>query len=158
MADEMMIARAKQVYDDLCAALDNRQWRYEKDEEKFVVHFGVNGDDIPMKMIIVVDAQRQLIRLLSPMAFKFCEEKRMDGAIASCVATYGLADGSFDYDLSNGQIVYRLTASYRGSTVSENLFQYMISCACHMVDKYNEQFLAVDKGMLSIADFIERNK
>ena len=33
----------------------------------------------------------------------------------------------------------------------------MISCACAMVDKYNDQFLALDKGIMSIADFIAKN-
>ena len=65
-----------------------------------------------------------------------------------------MADGSFDYDLSNGAIVFRMTASFRDSVIGEGLFQYLISCSCAMVDKFNDQFLAIDKGLLSIGDFI----
>ena len=129
---------------------------YEKEEEKLLVHFGVNGDDIPMQFILVVDEDRQLIRLMSPLPFNMSEEKRMDGAIATCVASFGMADGSFDYDLTDGQIVFRMTASFRGSIIGDGLFQYMISCACAMVDKYNDQFLAINKGVMSINDFIEK--
>ena len=154
MVDKM--ANAQQVYETLCKALDRRGWKYSKDEAEFLVHFGVNGDDIPMKFIIYVDAERQLVRLMSPLLFKINADKRMEGAIAACAVSYGMADGSFDYDLSDGEIVFRMTASYRESQLGEGLFQYLISCACAMVDKYNDQFLALDKGIMSIADFLAK--
>ena len=155
MVDKM--ANAQQVYETLCSALDRRGWKYGKKEDELLVHFGVRGDDIPLDFIIFVDAERQLVRLMSPMSFKMSENKRMEGAIAACAASYVMADGSFDYDLSDGRIVFRMTASYRESQLGDGLFQYMISCACAMVDKYNDQFLALDKGIMSIADFIAKN-
>ena len=155
MADEKIIEQAKQVYKTLCAAIEKREWHYDKEEENLLVHFGVSGDDIPMQFILVIDAERQLVRLLSSMPYKMSEDKRIEGAVATCVASVGMADGNFDYDLSDGSIVFRMTASFRDSLIGEGLFQYMISCACAVVDKYNDQFLAISKGLLSIADFIE---
>ena len=156
MAEEKKNVLAEQVYKTLCEAIERREWNYEKDEEKLLVHFGVNGEDIPMNFILVVDAERQLIRLLSPMPFKMSEAKRIEGAIATCAASYGMIDGSFDYNLSDGTIVFRMTASFRESLIGEGLFQYMISCSCAMVDKFNDQFLAIDKGVMSINDFIAK--
>ena len=86
MADEKKMELAKQVYQTMCDAIDRRNWRYGKDEEKLLVHFGVNGDDIPMQFILIVDADRQLIRVMSQLPFKMSEDKRMEGAIATCVA------------------------------------------------------------------------
>lgn len=156
MVDEKRMELAKQAYQTLCEAIERREWNFGKDEEKLLVHFGVSGDDIPMQFILIVDAERQLIRLMSPMPFKMSESKRMEGAIAICAASFGMADGSFDYDLSDGTIVFRMTASFRESLIGEGLFQYMISCSCAMVDKYNDQFLALDKGIMSITDFIAK--
>ncbi|MBO5231501.1 MAG: hypothetical protein J6B88_02655 [Clostridia bacterium] len=157
MADEKKIELAKQVYSTLCAAIEKRNWNFEKDEEKLVVFFGVSGEDIPMKFVLIVDAERQLVRLMSPLPFNMSEAKRLDGAIATCVATFGMADGNFDYDLATGEVMFRLTASFRNSVVGEGLFQYMISLSCAVVDKYNDQFLAIDKGVLDINDFIKNN-
>ena len=154
MAEEIKMDLAKEVYATLCAALDKREWHYEKDEENLVVHFLVGGDDIPMSFIIAVDAERQLVRVMSPLPFKFSEDKRMDGAIATCVASFGLADGSFDYDITTGMVVFRMTATYRESKLGDGLFQYMISCSSVMVDEFNDKFLAIDKGLMSIGDFI----
>lgn len=156
MVDEKKMKLAKKVYQTLCEAIERREWNFGKDEEKLLVHFGVSGDDIPMQFILIVDAERQLIRLMSPMPFKMSESKRMEGAIATCAASFGMADGSFDYDLSDGTIVFRMTASFRESLIGEGLFQYMISCSCAMVDKYNDQFLSLDKGIMSITDFIAK--
>lgn len=154
MTDEKYLAQ--QVYKTLCSALDRRDWEYEKDEEKLLVHFGVNGDDIPMNFVLLVDEERQLIRLLSQLPFKIKEEKRIDGAIAACAVTYRLVDGSFDYDLSDGTIVFRMTASFRKSVISDGLFQYMISCACDTIDAYNDRFMALDKGLITIEDFLQK--
>lgn len=156
MIDEKKLELAKQVYATLCAAIDKREWNYQKDEEELVAYFGVNGDDIPMQFILVVDAERQLIRVMSPLPFKMSEAKRMEGAIATCVASYGMADGNFDYDMSDGTIVFRMTASFRESLIGEGLFQYLISCSCAMVDEYNDQFLAIDKDLISITDFLAK--
>lgn len=55
------------MYDTICAAIERREWKYQKDEERLVINFGVNGDDIPMQFIMVVDAERQLVRMMSPL-------------------------------------------------------------------------------------------
>lgn len=156
MIDEKKMELANQVYQTLCEAIERREWDFGKDKEKLLVHFGVNGDDIPMQFILIVDAERQLIRLMSPMPFKMSESKRIEGAIATCAASFDMVDGSFDYDLSDGTITFRMTASFIESLIGEGLFQYMISCSCAMVDKYNDQFLALDKGIVSITDFIAK--
>lgn len=157
MADEKNTTFAKTVFTTLCDAMENRGWKYEKDEQDLTVHFIVSGEDIPMQFILVIDAERQLIRLMSPLPFKMSEDKRIEGAIATCAASFGLADGSFDYDLSEGRIIFRMTASFRESLIGEELFHYMIECSCVTVDEYNDKFLAVDKGLLSISDFIENS-
>ena len=156
MVDEKKMELAKQVYQTLCEAIERREWNFGKDEEKLLVHFDVSGGEIPMHFNLIVDAERQLIRVMSPLPFKMSESKRMEGAIATCAASFGMADGSFDYDLSDGTIVFRMTASFRESLIGEGLFQYLISCSCAMVDKYNDQFLALDKGIMSITDFIAK--
>ena len=150
--DEKMI-RAKEVYEKLCAAIEARDWKYEKKEEDLVVVFSVSGEDIPMHFVIKVDANRSLVRITSPLMFHMPEEKRVDGAIASCAASFGLADGSFDYDLSDGSIAFRMTATYRDSEISEKMLQYMISCACHVVDLYNDKFLMLSLGKIDVDAF-----
>lgn len=149
---------AQQVYATMCQALDERNWKYSRFEEDLVVSFGVNGDDLPMNFVLQVDEERQVIRLMSGLPFKMPEDKRVEGAIAAIVASYGMVDGSFDYDLQSGSVLYRMTASFRGSRVGTGLFAYLIDCACAMVDRYNDKFLAISKGILTIQDFLRQEQ
>ena len=152
---EIKMERAKKVYATLCEALDARNWKYEKVDDDLLVHFSVNGDDLPIQYIIFVEVDRQLIRLLSHMSFDMSEDKRIDGAIATCHATYGLRDGSFDYDLSDGKIVYRMTSAFLDNEVPVSVIQYMIDFTGAVVDKYNDKFFALNKGFLTIEKFLE---
>ena len=155
MVDELKMARAQAVFALLCTAIERRNWTYEKEEDKLLVHFVVNGDDLPIQLALLVEADKELITLLSPLPFNMSEEKRMEGAIAACAASFGMADGSFDYDIREGGIVFRLVASYRGSTLSEGVLHYMISCAMAMVEKYNDRFFGLENGTISIGEFIK---
>jgi hypothetical protein len=149
------IELAKKVFNTLCQAIESRNWSFEKREESLSVYFGIKGEDIPMDFILVVDIQRQLIRLVSPMKFVMSESKRMEGAIAACAASFGMADGNFDFDKQSGKLAFRMTASFAESVISEKLFHYMIAYSCNMVDKYNDKFLSLDKGEISVAEFLK---
>ncbi len=156
MAEEINMQRAQEIYQSLIRMLDERDWNYEKIEEKLMIKSGVKGDDLPIQFYMTVNPKNQVVQLMSPLPFDMPEDKRVDGAIAVCVANYGLCDGSFDYDLSDGSIWFRLTSSYRESTLGADLFEYMIMVSAATVDQYNDKFFMIAKDMLSIQDFIEK--
>ena len=156
MAEANGMTQAKTVYEDLCAALDRRGWHYQRHDEDLVITFKSVGEDLPMDFIFVVDSDRQLLRVFSGLPFVIPEEKRMDLAIATCIASDGLADGSFDFDIKTGRIVFRLTASFMGSRIGDGLFDYLINCSGTVVDMFNDKFLLLSKGAISINDFIAR--
>lgn len=158
MADENKIKQAKTVYNTLCRALDSREWEYQSHPEKMVVTFTSAGDDIPMEFVVFIDSDRQLVRMLSRLPFKFAEDNRVDGAIATSYINYKLADGSFDYNYSTGEVTFRLTATFIDSLISEDLLLYMVACACYTVDDYNDKLFMLAKGMLPIDQFISEDK
>lgn len=152
---EINMVKAKETFATLCSMLDNRGWHYEKNEEKLLIKSGVKGDDLPIDFIMTVDPQSEIVTFLSLLPFKADEAKRIDMALAVCVANYGLKDGSFDYKVEDGSIIFRLTSSYRGSTLSEDLFEYMLMLSATTVDEYNDKFFMISKGAMSIQQFIE---
>ena len=155
MSEVNLAEKANEIFETLCAALDSRGWHYEKDESVPLVHFELHGEDIPMRMIIAVDQKRQVVRLLSRLPFTMTEEHRIEGAIATCAVTSKLVNGCFDFDILEGSITFRLTASYRESRLGKGLFLYMVDCAAAMVDDYNDQFLALNKGRIDVGAFID---
>lgn len=156
MADQKQIKNAETIFNTLCEALNDRKWKYDKHPEDNVVHFVVGGEDIPMEFVIHIDAERELVRMMSQLPFTFSEAKRLDGAIATSQANYKLVDGNFDYDFATGKIFFRLTSSFRGSLISKDLLNYMIDGSCYMVDEFNDKFLMIDKGMLTVDDVFRK--
>ena len=146
---------SKKAYASLCATIEKMGVKYKKDENELAVYLSVTGDDLPMDMVIYVDEKTQTAKLISPLPFKMSENKRIEGAIAACVASYALADSNFDFDFKTGKIVFRISTSFIDSVIGEEVFEYMISCAYAVIDRYNEMFLAIDRDILSISKFID---
>ncbi len=155
---EANLKLAKETYEVLCKMLDDRGWNYEKVEDNLLIKSGVKGDDLPIEFIMKVNPRNEIVSFISWLPFKIEESKRIDLAVAICAANYGLADGSFDYDVTDGTILFRLTSSYCGSILSEDLFEYMLMCAASTVDRYNDKLFMISKGMLSVQQFIESEK
>ena len=47
-----------------------------------------------------------------------------------------------------------MTSSYIGSSLSRDVFDYMISCACYTIDEYNDKLLLLAKGMTTLEQFL----
>lgn len=154
MANEKEMALAKSTFDTVCRALDQKEWRYDKDEKDLSIRSGVKGEDIPIDFVIKVDADRQVVRLMSFMPFSIAEDKRLDVTIALCAINNNFANGSFDYDISDGTVFFKMTNSFTDSELAEEVIDYMVLCACTMIDKYNDKFLMLSKGILSIEQFL----
>ena len=154
MADVNYTAAAR-VFNKIDAYLKARDWKYDKDVEKLKFTYQVGGDDLPMRFMLFVDAEREMIRSLSFLLFDFAEDKRIEGAIAVCAANYGMVNGCFAYDISDGTVLHRLAVSYKDIEVTNETVEYVMGLGMTMVDKYNDRFFALNKGFLSLEDFIK---
>jgi hypothetical protein len=152
MAD---VAAAKGIFQSLCKMLDKRDWKYNKHEDELVVTCSVKGDDFNIDLIIRIIAENEIVSVVSFMPFEIPEDKRVDMALAVCAANYGIIDGSFDYNIVNGSLFFRMTSSFKDTVLSEELLAYMVFVSSITVDKYNDKFFMIAKGMLSVDDFIK---
>ena len=87
--------------------------------------------------------------------FNVPEEKRLDMALAVSIVNNRLVDGSFDYDVMRGALLFRMTTSFIESTLSETAFEYMLFCSCGTIDEYNDKFLMLCKGLMPVEKFLE---
>ncbi len=92
------------------------------------------------------------------MPFKVPEDKISEMAIAVAVANNGLRDGSFDFDVSDGKILFRMTACYIDSILGKELYRMMLIVSSNTIDRYNDKFLMLSKGIVSLEQFIESDK
>ena len=161
MNEEKVMQQSKNVYESICSMLDNLEWKYTRHDEDLTITCGVRGDDLPMEMIIIVSPQSQVVSLYPPMPFDIPENKRVDLAVAICMINNNFVNGSFDYDISDGSIRFRLVSSFRESLLSEELFKYMVLVSTQTIDDYNDKFLMLAKDMMTLeqlAKFIMEDK
>ncbi|MBP5194341.1 MAG: YbjN domain-containing protein [Clostridia bacterium] len=155
MADERAVRQAKVTYDTLCRMLDEINWRYERDEENFTIDSGSSGEDLPIQFRIIVDPERMIVSLISPLPFDIPDEKRVEMAIAVSMVNYSIVDGSFDYDYTDGTLLFRMTSSFRESLIGKDVFKYMIAVSCKTIDDYNDKFLMIVKDVMSLVDLFK---
>ena len=144
-----------EVYELIKKHLDDHNFHYEPHDDDLVITLTVHGDDLPQPTIIRVLADRDVISVMSPIPSHIPEDKRVDGAIAVSVANYGMINGSFDYDMTDGEIRFRVAQGYRGVEVSDELIRYILGIAFFTTDKYNDRFFMLNKGVITLEKFIE---
>ena len=152
MADAI---KAKEVFKGLCKALDNMDWNYRTDEAELEIRCGARGEDLSMDLIISVDEDRDIITVISPLPFEVEDDKMVDMAIAINAANSNFVNGCFDYGLTKGHVFFRISASFRDSVLSEEVYRYLILCTCSTVDEYNDKLMLLASGSIGIEKFIE---
>lgn len=155
MADEIKLDKAKRAYATLCAALESRNWRFEKHEDVLTVRFNVVGEHLPMTIGLGIEAEGEHIVCVSILPCKIPEDKFIEASVAVCAVNYGMLNGGFKYDLGTGNITFMLNTYYAGGTVGEELFNYIIDYTCTTVNKYNYKFHMLAKGMVDINGFLK---
>lgn len=154
MTEATQLKLAQAEYKLLCDLLDSYNWHYDKDDEKLTLYVNVKGEDLPMPIRIIIDAERQLAILHSGMTFEVPEDMRKNMAVAVSCANHDLVDGVFDYDVESGNIVFRITASFMESLIGSEVFDYMVGAACSLVDEYNDKFAAVAIQKMTIEEIV----
>lgn len=150
--------KAKEIYNSLCTALEANNWHFRKVEDDMVVVATIKGDDFPIDFIIKVNPEIEKFTFISCLPTKVPEDKRVDFALAVCQANYGLTQGRFDYNISDGTISYENYTSFKFNEINPEHYEYLIMISAGIIDKYNDKFFMLEKGVITIKQFIEQDQ
>ncbi len=150
--------QAREIYKLMVNTLTAKDWKFERHDSELLIVSSYQGEDIPIQFLITVDEEHEVVQFISPLTFNMPEDKRVEGAIAVCAANYGLVNGSFDYDIGDGSIRFRLTTSYKGCEIGSDFFMNMMATACFTTDRYNDRLMMLAKGMITVEKFIKMDK
>ena len=153
--DDMKLQNAKRMYAKLCEHMDMLNWKYTKNEDELKIECSARGEDLPIELVIQLHPDLQLLHLFSHLPFTVPEDKRLDFAVAISIVNNKMVDGCFDYDISDGHMFFRMTNSFIDAELGFETVRYIIFCACATIDKYNDKFLMLAKGMFSLEKFME---
>lgn len=155
MTEEMKIQHATEMYEKAKEMLTEKGVKFQSNDEKMMINFIMSGDDIPLDIYVISDAGGQKLRTLSKMPLKVEPEKMVEMATAVCIANNGLYMGNFDYVLTDGVIFFAIQQGFLETDLSKELIDLMVAATIDAVDKYNDRFLMLNKGVLTLEKFIE---
>jgi len=153
--DDAKLKKAKETFATVCRALDNNGWNYDADEAELRITSGFKGETFSLRIIIVVDAKRQVLSFLYPLPFSISEDKRLDVASALCIANNFLVHGHFDFKVTEDQVFFRMPNSFMESTLGEEAVIYMLIAGCRTMDEYADKLMMLNKGYIDLTKFIE---
>ena len=155
MSEIKITPRAKEAYDTVCRYFDNRKWTYEKKEEDLLASVLLKGDDIPVNVVFNVFAEREILCVSSPLAMEIKEDKVGEFTFVLALLSNAIYNGWYAYDMEHGAITFRAAAPFMGSTVSEDMVNYMLNIAYSTVNAHNDLLLALNNGMITVEQFFE---
>lgn len=155
MADQKKLELANKVYTKICKMLDSFDLKYDKNDEKLAVSLAARGEDLPVEFNFHVYPNIMVVSVLSQLPFKMAEEKRLEAAIALAALNDTLADGNFDFNLSTGTVVFRLSYCYIDCEFSDEIYNRLLELTMAVVDAYNDKLLMFSKGMLTLEQFLD---
>lgn len=156
MADVNLMEKAIAEYDLLCNTLNEMGWRYERDKSKLSVETMVQGEDIPIRYFIQIVPDVQLLQIYSHMPFTVPEDKRLEMSyILNCINSK-LVDGSFDFNIDNGGLLFRVTSSFIDSEIGNLVFTYAIQITAAVVDEYNDKLYEYAEGKITFEQLMEK--
>ena len=155
MSEKKITPQAKETYDTVCRYFDGKNWSYEKKDEELFASLRVKGDDMPITLNFVVDAERNVLRVTSPMPFKIDMEKVGEFSFALTAVANAIYNGWFIYDIEKGTLVFRVMAPFMGSSLSEEMVEYLLNVAYSTVNNLNDRFHALSKGMITVEQFLD---
>ena len=107
-----------------------------------------------MPIIFEVDENMQLLRVMSALPFTVSQDKYIDLCTAITYTNNHLPFGTFLLDMQHGLLSYRNTTFFVDGDIGAETFDLLVDIVCHQVDRYNDRLYAMEKGLLSLEDYL----
>ncbi len=161
---EIFMSRAtvkeRKIFEGYCAYMEKTGFSYRKfeNEEEFAISmYTVDKNDIPITLIIRIPYGAERIMYLAQMPGTMEKSKILDGAVATCMVNDVIAVGNFDYDVMKGNTFFRYGyCTYGGIMLDEEAFAGLTRIIVLTIELYNEKFLMLADGRLTLEEFFEQ--
>lgn len=144
--DKKQLKQAQAIYKTICKSLKSEDWNYDGSEEDLVIKSGARGDDLPIPLMIRVNAEKEAVSVYSELPFLIPEGVRNRLAVAINIINFELFNGCFDYDYNSGKILFRIVQFYRGCELNKDIIMHLVMMACTTADRYNDRLLYIAKA------------
>jgi len=124
------------LFENVLAHLEQDGVQFRRIGGHPAVEMAVAGDNGSYRMVIVVDAERAVVRFLTFVEGKVPEHRRRDVMEFLTRANYGLLLGNFEIDLSDGEVRFKAACETETGALSHAVFQNNLYLSVALMDRY----------------------
>lgn len=130
---------SEEIVDVIRGFLEGDDWKFDFDDEHGVFSFGVGIESKlkHLRYIIPVRDDSYTVYARSPIEAD-CDDKNVMKEMSDfiCRANYGLRNGNFELDMTDGELRYKTFVDCDGITPSEEIVKGSIIIPAMMFDRY----------------------
>ncbi|MDR0426252.1 MAG: YbjN domain-containing protein [Clostridiales bacterium] len=149
--------RTRGVIERLYEFLERNGFEYEKDAAAGGAAVQLSGEDFPIRLELSVSDRAQRLDVYSVLTFGLRPERAADLARAVNFINGRTAGGKFALNLADETVCYIGSAFFAGAAVGDDFIKNLISEAYYQIETYNDQLYAVNRGLLTVKEFMIQN-
>lgn len=143
-----------QIYEYICATLEEAKIKYTKDKRVLFAHCRENGEAFPISCIFAVNTTFECIQLLSVLVDSFPRNRVEELAIAANAYNYRAAQGRIDVDIFASTLRFRNVATYKEREITKEFVERFIDCSITALLLLDRKFKALAKGEIELSDLV----
>lgn len=151
--DDIKQKIATSVYNAAVSDLESKGYGVEREDDKLTAYCYVDSDVFPISFAVTVDAEKQMLSLISSLEITFPQDSLTDGAVAACITNCQLVDGAFEFDYVTGDLMFRISSSFKGSVISADVFRYLFNRMHATILTYGSELAKLAKGDIMIGAY-----
>lgn len=151
----MVHENSKTAFETLGHYLEEDEWHPQRLDDKFVYRMGFSGKNgqVACYAQIRMELQQFLFYVMAPV--KAPEGQRSQVAEFITRTNYGLRIGNFEMDFQDGEVRYKSSLDFEGSTLTPEWIQQAVYPAVQTMDRYLPGLMKVIYGSQSPLEAIE---
>jgi hypothetical protein len=143
----------EQLFKTIKETLDDMEWSYDVDNAKYVVRTGMQGDDLSIPLLIIVE--NNTLVFLSPLNLEAKQENYKTVTWELNNINEGIKFGKFYLDAENGRILYQFSFPYIEAAVSKKFFATFLQIVLETVDEHDGDLKKIaERTTGSAADYL----
>jgi hypothetical protein len=145
-----------QILDTAEEWLKKDDWKYDREDDKNLIRCGVKAENASYRIVLQEKPELDILLLYVFNQNNIVEDKRMTIAEFLTRANYGLNTGNFEFDMSDGELRYKVSVDVEGAQLTSVMVKNMISAGVSTMDRYYPGIMAISFAEASAEEAIKK--
>ncbi|NJL72654.1 MAG: YbjN domain-containing protein [Candidatus Competibacteraceae bacterium] len=123
--------------------LDSHEWNYEAHEDRKVCETGFTGENVQVRIFLVIDEDDDLMQCFAILPFRVAEAQRARICELICRMNFGLKVGKFELDLSDGEVRHHASSGFLAGVLPDEVISLVLAAVLLTTDRFYPAFMQV---------------